>query len=125
MKNRVLSNLSCLLLLAMFWVGCAIIINEKEQKINVSTSNNSSIQGTIDGVMFKAPGTLNVARSKKDRVIMVDNPACGQSTIMASSVDPVFFINVLSGGPLGSSTDYATDKMWKYQDNIVIPCTSK
>jgi len=41
---------------------------------------------------------------------------------MENDVDPKFFVNVLSGGPFGSSTDYGTEKMWKYAENVTIAC---
>jgi len=42
--------------------------------------------------------------------------------VAEKSVDPKFFVNILSGGSFGSTTDYSTEKMWKYNENVVISC---
>lgn len=102
--------------------GCASILNDDTQRINVGSSNNSEIKGSIDGIPFVGPAIISVKRSKADKIIMVDSPACTKQTLMPSTVDMKFYINILSGGTTGSTTDYATEKMWKYQDSVLIPC---
>jgi hypothetical protein len=103
--------------------GCASILNEQTQPINVTSSTGNPITGSIDGVAFKAPGIVNVTRSDKDKVVKVDTEGCQKETLAPKSVDSKFYINILSGGVFGSSTDYSTEKMWKYQENIVVSCT--
>jgi len=102
-------------------VGCATILNEDLQKVNVSSSADK-IKGNIDGIPFEGPGIVSIKRAKGDRIITVDTPNCQKQTVLASNVDPKFFINILSGGTFGSTTDYSSEKMWKYQDQVVIPC---
>ncbi len=102
--------------------GCASIVNDKNQKINVSASNGQQINGTIDGVAFKGPGVVEVARANVDKTVVVDNPECAKSMPLKKTVDPMFFGNFLIGGLLGSTTDASTEKMWKYQDEVVISC---
>ena len=102
--------------------GCASLINDKDQKINVTTSNGTTIQGTVNGQPFTAPGVLSVARENKGKVFATNNPNCAKETAVEKTVDPIFFINVIVGGPLGSTTDYATEKMWKYADTVTISC---
>lgn len=123
MKEIFLKYTVCLLAFAVFTSGCASILNDDYQRVNVSTSNNKSVKGTIDGIPFEAPSIVSIKRSKADKIVLVDNPACSKQTLAPSTVDNKFFINVLSGGTFGSSTDYATEKMWKFQDSIVIPCS--
>lgn len=117
-----MKQLICLFLIAGFASGCATILNDEYQRVNISTSSNREVKGTIDGQPFTAPSIVPIKRTKADKIVMVDDPACAHQTLAPSSVDMKFFINVLSGGTFGSSTDYATEKMWKFQDNIVIPC---
>lgn len=102
--------------------GCATIINEKTQRINVMTSTGDKVDINIDGIPFQAPGIASVIRKKGDKIITTSDPRCAQSTIVPSSVDTVFFINVLSGGVFGSTTDYVSEKMWKYEDSVIISC---
>ena len=61
-------------------------------------------------------------RASADKVVIVDNPECQKETSLKSSVAPIFFGNILIGGLLGSTTDAATQKMWKYEENVVIDC---
>jgi len=102
--------------------GCASILNDKTQAINVSSSTGSDIQGTVNGMPFKAPGVVAVTRENKNKLFVTETEGCTKETIAEKSVDPKFFINILSGGSFGSSTDYASDKMWKYNESVVIAC---
>lgn len=102
--------------------GCATIINDKTQKVNISTSNGAKIKGTVDGVPFEAPGIVELTRSKNDKVLVVEDSNCTKQTIAPKKVDSIFFVNILSGGAYGSTTDYFTEKMWKYDDNLTISC---
>mgnify|MGYP006266967637 FL=1 len=102
--------------------GCATIINDSTQKINISTSTGEKVDVNVDGIPFQAPGIATVQRKKGDKLITTKDTRCAQSTILPSSVDPVFFINVLSGGVLGSTTDYVSEKMWRYEENVVVSC---
>ena len=102
--------------------GCATIINDKTQKVNINTSTGAKVKGTVDGMTFEAPGIVNLTRSKQDKVLMVEDSNCAKQTIAPKKLDPIFFINFLSGGAFGSTTDYASEKMWKYDDNLTISC---
>ena len=106
------------------FVGCASIINEKTQKVNIVTSTGEKADVLIDGMPFEAPGIATILRGKGDRLITSKNPKCNQTTLVPSTVDNVFWINVLTGGVFGSTTDYATEKMWKYQDTVIVSCKS-
>lgn len=102
--------------------GCASILNDKTQAVNVSASNGKEITGTIDGASFKAPGIVNITRENKNKLVLVTTDGCAKETSVEKSVDPKFFINILSGGAFGSTTDYSTEKMWRYSENVVVSC---
>ena len=102
--------------------GCASILNDKEQAINVNTSTGKSISGTVNGQSFTAPGVVYVPRENKNKVFTTDEPGCAKETVADKSVDGVFFVNILSGGVFGSTTDYGTERMWKYADTVTISC---
>jgi hypothetical protein len=106
----------------LLMTGCASILNEKTQQINVSSSNGKPLQGTVDGVPFTGPGVVSVTRAKAAKIVAVETPGCAKQTVVENSVDPKFFINILSGGAFGSTTDYSTEKMWKYADTVVVSC---
>ena len=102
--------------------GCASILNDKTQSVNISGSNGKEIQGAVDGQAFKGPGIVNVVRENKNKIVTVSTEGCAKETSLEKKVDNKFFINILSGGVFGSTTDYATEKMWGYSENIVITC---
>jgi len=106
----------------MTCAGCATILNDPTQTVNVRTSNNAKISGTVDGKPFTTPGTVAVERKKTALSVQTTEPGCAPTTNANSEVDPKFFINILSGGAFGSTTDYASSKMWRYADTIVISC---
>lgn len=47
---------------------------------------------------------------------------CQRQAVMKKEIEGAFWVNILSGGVWGSTTDYATDKMWTYDDSVVIIC---
>lgn len=104
--------------------SCATILKDKNHKINVITSNNKRAKVQIDGASYDVPGVINVSRQKENKTLESKTSGCS-SVAMESTVEPVFFVNILSGGTFGSTTDYSTGNMWKYQDNIVLPCTKE
>ncbi len=71
----------------LFSVGCATILNEDMQKINIS-STADKISGDIDGVPFKGPGIVSVKRAKADKIVTVETESCQKQTVLASNVDP-------------------------------------
>jgi hypothetical protein len=107
---------------AVALTGCASILNDKTQKINVSASNGAEIKGTVNGQPFAGPGIVEVTRENKDKLFVTETAGCTKEVLASKSVDTKFWINILTGGVFGSSTDYGTQKMWKYDDHIVIPC---
>ncbi len=74
---------------AFSMMGCATILNEDLQKINVSSSADK-IKGNIDGIPFEGPGIVAVKRTKGDRIINVETAGCQKQTVLASTVDPKF-----------------------------------
>jgi len=120
MKTKVVSVIAtaCVLLTT----GCASILNEETQRINVQSTSGEKFTGNIDGATFEGPGIVEVKRANTDRMVNVETEGCAKQTVMPKQVDSVFFLNILTGGVFGSTTDYSTEKMWKYQDSVVINC---
>jgi uncharacterized protein YceK len=117
MKKNLLIAMS--LSSAILFSGCATILSGKTQNINV-TSYPSHQKVQIGSQTVVTPSIVTVKRSKEDLVLRSEN--CNDQKLLASKVNPVFFVNILSGGAFGSTTDYATGAMWKYDDNVNLNC---
>lgn len=113
---------SSLLIVIVLLSGCASILNDKTQPINVSSSTGSDVKGTVNGMPFKAPGIVTVVREKKDLLFVTETEGCTKETIAPKEISGMFWVNILSGGVFGSTTDFATEKMWKYSDTVIISC---
>jgi hypothetical protein len=121
MKKVVLVSLSVVMLNL---AGCASLLTDKEQKINLSTTTGQPVSVQVDGKTFDGPGVITVAKSKeKSKVITSTTEGCAKETVLTREIEPTFWVNILSGGAFGSTTDMATEKMWKYQDSITVTCS--
>lgn len=114
--------LASAIIVVMAASGCSTILKGKTQQVNIATSNNEKINVNVDGKNVSIPGVVEVTRKKANLMVSTVAKGCTENTVVPSTVEPVFFVNILSGGAFGSSTDYATESMWKYDDNIMIHC---
>lgn len=104
---------------SVLFSGCATILDGKTQKINLQSKTDYTVN--IDGREFKSPGIIELDRSDRDAVLKVKE--CDSQVLLKKEVNPTFFVNILSGGAFGSTTDYSTNAMWKYdQDNLKVDC---
>lgn len=109
---------------ALMTTGCATILSGETQSINVATSNGQAIQVSIDGAQYNAPGIITIPKSdEQTKVISTQAQGCTKETALTRDIEPTFFVNILTGGVIGSTTDYASKSMWKYQDNVTVTCT--
>jgi hypothetical protein len=112
-----------LIAVAVFFTGCATILSGDNQKINLRVKDSTkTYTGMIDGQAVKIPSIVEIKRENKDKMLTI-NECPSEQVLLRKEVNPVFFVNILSGGVFGSTTDYASDSMWKYQpEDIVIDC---
>lgn len=101
--------------------GCSSILTEKTQRVNV-VSNVRNLQVEVDGQVQNAPGIITILKENKDKTLSVKTEGCEQQIALNKQVEPTFFVNILSGGAFGSTTDYSTEKMWRYQESVEIKC---
>lgn len=109
------------ILFALLFTSCATILNDQTQKVNVTTSTNKKEKVNIQGRTYVVPGIVELKRQKDDVIIQAENDKCTQY-LAKSTVDPKFFINILTGGTFGSTTDYSSEKMWQFDEPIQINC---
>lgn len=102
--------------------GCASILTEDTTKINVLTSNGNQAVIAIDETEHTVPGIVEVKKDGEDKIITVKEGDCAKETLLRKDIEPTFWVNILTGGTFGSTTDMQTNKMWTYQDSITVNC---
>ncbi|WP_125721295.1 adenosine deaminase [Pseudoalteromonas rubra] len=113
--------LICIIILLNLF-GCASIVTEEKQTIEVSTNTGKVVEVTADGSQSNTPGAVQVLRDGQDKVIRTTATGCAAETPVEKTVTPAFYGNILIGGLLGSTTDASTGKMWDYADSVEIQC---
>ncbi len=114
--------ITCMVCLVAFLGGCATILSGNTQKINVTTEPGKKYTASVDGQKFTVPAVIALTRENKDKVMTLDE-CPDQKVLLHKEVNPVFFVNILSGGAFGSTTDFASGSMWKYQpENVSVKC---
>ncbi len=101
--------------------GCSTLLTDETQLININ-STKKDLQLEIDGKTLVADGIIEIKKENKNKTLKVVSPGCEQSIAMNKGIEPAFFANLLSGGAFGSTTDYSTEKMWRYQSTVFINC---
>ena len=117
MRRQVLISIA--LSSAVMFSGCATILSGKKQAINL-TSTPSGKTVTLAGKTVTTPSIVTIERGQDNLVLKGNN--CGGQKLVSKKLNPVFFVNILSGGAFGSTTDYQTKAMWKYDENINLEC---
>jgi hypothetical protein len=107
--------------------GCATLFSGKIQGIDITTSNNKRASIMVNGKDIKTPAKVLILRSDDDLIVRSSTKNCDKKTAVESSVNGVFFVNILGlgssvfGGFVSTTVDYANNTMWSY-DDIVINC---
>lgn len=116
-KNIVIASVA--LSTAVLFSGCATILSGESQKINLQSKEKKTV--SINGQQYSAPGVVSVKRENQDAIIKISE--CDKEILLKKEVNPTFFVNILSGGAFGSTTDYASDSMWQYDSaNVNVDC---
>jgi hypothetical protein len=114
-------------------VGCATLINQDTQPVVINASNSKSVNVTVthkNGVQSgTTPFVASVRRANQPLVISVAESKCTEATTIEknATVSGVFFVNAIwcFSCVFSTTTDAATGRMWKYDEQIVVPVTSK
>jgi hypothetical protein len=106
---------------AVLFSGCATIFSGKTQQINVNT-NPTHKEVQIGAQTVVTPSIVRIKRSGDS--LMVKSQNCQEQKILPAKINPVFFANVFFVYYMfsASTTDYVTDAMWKYDDNVNLNC---
>ena len=104
-----------------FLSGCATVLSGSTQSINVTTETGKKYTASIDGQKYTVPSVIQLTRENKDKIMTIEE-CPDQKILLHKEINPVFFVNIFSGA-LGSTTDWASSSMWKYQpENVNVKC---
>jgi len=112
-KSSVFLALFVLLCLSLFLTSCATIATGTKQLVTI----NCNVDGatvSLDGVnVGKTPFTGEI--KKNGKVITIEKEGYKTYTIaLSTSLEGLFWGNIITGGTLGSITDFASGAAYKY-----------
>jgi hypothetical protein len=117
MKKNLLLAMS--LSSAVLFSGCATVMSGETQKVNIrSCSPNQTV--TIGDRVITTPAVITLKRDNKNLLIKSENS--DDQYLLEPKINSVFWANTFSMGSTGSTTDYATGAMWKYDENVNLNC---
>ena len=104
----------------LFLTSCASILSGKQQDFTVN-SNVSGAKITLNGQSIgTTPYVGKIARSKEGAILEVSKPGYAtKKYALKTKVNGFFWVNILSGGVFGSSTDYSTGAMFEYAPGVI------
>jgi hypothetical protein len=102
-----------------FISGCSSIVNGQAQTITIN-SNVSDAQVTVNGVIAgRTPFTGMVKRAGQTVVSVSKDGYVTKTITLDTSIEPIFWGNIIIGGVVGSTTDLATGSMYKYAPGTI------
>lgn len=107
-----------ILVLAMVSSGCATILDGSSQPVNIDTSPHGA-RIYVNGIeVGTTPLSMLMKRSKSTMILAKKNGYEDQQLALQTKINNTFWVNILTGGPFGSTTDYASDAMVEYSPNM-------
>jgi hypothetical protein len=112
-------NLIPVIACLMIASGCASIVDGRRETVSFS-SDPAGAHIIINGrAMGVTPASLVLERSDYDNanVVFKKEGYQDQHATIQTTINGWFFGNIITGGPLGSSTDAFSGAMWKFSPN--------
>lgn len=106
------------IVVALLASGCATIVDGTNQPVTFNSEPNRAkifINGAQVGV---TPLTIQVKRAKNTMIVAKKDGYEEQQLPLQTKMNTFFWGNIISGGFLGSTTDYASDAMVEYSPNM-------
>lgn len=109
-------------------IGCGTTTNGTKQKIAINTNTGQKVIARVDGKKITIPAKdIKISRTEGADIYVLheDNP-CFKDThyfiVGKNRVSGVFWLNIISGGFFGSTTDAISGGMWEFHDpNFIVP----
>lgn len=99
--------------LSVFLVSCASIVKGTKQTITI----NSNVDGAtvyLDGIMVGTTPFVGDIKKNKAALTIQKEGYKTYTLSLSKSLEPMFFGNIITGGTLGSITDFATGAAYTY-----------
>ncbi len=94
--------------------GCSTLVNGSSQSVSIN-SNVQDAQVTWNGAPIgKTPLTVQVKRGSSAQITVSKDGYISKTITADTSIEPIFWGNVIFGGVLGSTTDGVNGNMYKY-----------
>jgi hypothetical protein len=109
---------SSLMVMVLIASACATIVDGTSQPVTINSEPNRAkvfINGAQVGV---TPLTIQVKRSKTTVVMAKKDGYEEQQIPLQTKMNSYFWGNFITGGPLGTTIDYASDAMVEYSPNM-------
>ena len=107
-----------ILVLAMGTSGCATILDGSSQPLTFNSSPNGA-RIYVNGMeLGTTPLTMAVKRSKTTMILAKKDGYEDQQLALQTKTNFTFWGNIISGGFVGSTTDYFSDAMIEYSPNM-------
>lgn len=96
-------------------LGCATILGGSNQTVTVNSNVNGAEVHLNDALLGVTPLTTSLKRGQEG-VLRVTAPGYQPYQIaLNKKISTLFWVNILSGGSFGSTTDYSTGAMYEYE----------
>jgi hypothetical protein len=101
--------------LALICGGCATLIGGTSQTVSVNSNVDGAQVSLNDMPLGRTPLVTTLKRGQTG-VLKVEAPGYQPYQIaLNKKISSLFWVNILSGGSFGSTTDYATGAMYEYE----------
>lgn len=109
-----------ILVLGLAVAGCASIISGSSQLLSVNANVDGAevhlvTEGGVETLLGTTPLTTRIKRGQEGVLRVSADGYRPYSTALNKKINNVFWVNILSGGTFGSSTDYKTGAMYAYE----------
>lgn len=132
-RKLLVKPLGALLASSMMLFGCSTIFNSGSQTIIARSTDGSEgikveVTSPSGSYPTKLPATLAAEPANSGVSIRVVDQCYDTTSVEVNkNITPSFWANILWGGAfwLGMGIDAITGKLWKYDNNVMVPVNKK
>lgn len=103
------------LVIGLTLAGCATILGGKTQILTVNANVEGAEVFLNDRLLGTTPLSVSIKRGQVGVLRVTADGYQPYQIAMNKKISTLFWVNILSGGSFGSTTDYATGAMYEYE----------